>query len=92
MKRIEEFLLKKEKHKMIKRRCSKILHEVEENFIELNDVSAIWDDNSNSETLSKINLKVKSGVLCAVIGSVGSGKVKSNMYIVHVSLIFDKFF
>lgn len=46
-----------------------------ENIVEISDVSASWDENSNDSTLQEINLNIKPGQLCAVIGPVGAGKV-----------------
>lgn len=47
-----------------------------ENSVEVNNVSAMWDEKSNRKTLSQIDLKIKPGQLCAIIGPVGGGKVK----------------
>ena len=40
--------------------------------------SAKWTPNTIADTLTNINLCVKPGKLCAVIGPVGSGKVSVN--------------
>lgn len=47
------------------------------NAVEINNVTAVWDEASTStqKTLNGIDLKVKPGQLCAVIGPVGAGKV-----------------
>lgn len=45
-----------------------------ENIVEINDVSASWEENATRNTLEKINLKIRPGELCAVIGPVGAGK------------------
>lgn len=37
-------------------------------------MSASWEENSNKKTLQQINLKIRSGQLCALIGPVGAGK------------------
>lgn len=42
----------------------------------MNNVTATWDNDQNKKTLNGINLKVKQGTLCAIIGPVGAGKVK----------------
>lgn len=42
--------------------------------IQIQDVSASWSDKG-TVTLRNINLSVPKGKLCAIIGSVGSGKV-----------------
>lgn len=41
----------------------------------MNNVSATWDENSSRKTLNQIDLKIKPGQLCAIIGPVGGGKV-----------------
>lgn len=78
LQRIEDFLLKDEKTKMeeaVKRRNSDIACGNKENAVELNGVSANWENYSSTNTLSQIDLKIKSGKICAVVGPVGSGKV-----------------
>nr|CAD7589685.1 unnamed protein product [Timema genevievae] len=42
--------------------------------ITLSGVSASWEDNSITDTLSQINLNVQPDQLCVVIGPVGAGK------------------
>ncbi|CAH1098767.1 unnamed protein product [Psylliodes chrysocephalus] len=42
--------------------------------IELHDVTASWMPNSIVPTLVNVNLHVKSGALCCVVGDVGAGK------------------
>lgn len=42
----------------------------------MSDVIAIWDEDSNRNTLNRIDLKIKPGELCAVIGPVAAGKVR----------------
>lgn len=51
-----------------------------ENSVEINDVSATWDEESNRKTLQNINLKIRPGQLCAIIGPVGAGKVILNEF------------
>lgn len=78
LKRIENFLLKEEKNEKeigVDREKSDILQVVRTNAVELRNVSASWEKNSNNETLSQIDLKIKTGEICAVIGPVGGGKV-----------------
>lgn len=48
--------------------------EPETSVVELIGVSATWTNDYKSKTLSDLNIKVKSGKLYAIIGSVGSGK------------------
>lgn len=75
LKRIENFLLKEERNE--KEVCidRQNLQETKPNAIELNKVCASWERNSNNETLNQIDLKIKTGEVCAVIGPVGGGKV-----------------
>lgn len=79
LKRIENILLeaaKNETKSCAKRQCSNMSRNVKGIAIEFNNVSACWKENSNIETLSQINLRIKSGELCAVVGPVGGGKVR----------------
>lgn len=55
------------------RKDSKQFH-LTENVVEMDNVSASWDEESEKKTLNKINLNIKQGQLCAIIGPVGSGK------------------
>lgn len=48
--------------------------EPEMNVIEMINVTASWTNDYKSKTLSELNIKIKSGKLYAIIGSVGSGK------------------
>ena len=48
--------------------------ELESSIVEMINVNASWTSDYNTKTLSDLNIKVKSGKLCAIIGSVGSGK------------------
>lgn len=76
-KRIEEFLMKPEKREQeagLERRASMVIVDTKLNAVELNGVSASWDDAAKQRTLNDIDLKVKPGQLCAVIGPVGAGK------------------
>jgi len=50
---------------------------VDDDFsIVVENATAKWTDNQKSNSLEKINLTIRPGRLLAVIGSVGSGKVK----------------
>lgn len=44
-------------------------------MVEINNVSASWDENSTRKTLDSINLRIRLGQLVAFIGPVGAGKV-----------------
>lgn len=53
----------------------RILNYQIENIVEINDVSASWNENASQKTLDGIKLKIKPGQLYAFIGPVGAGKV-----------------
>lgn len=42
--------------------------------LSLNDVCATWDPTQRVNTLNNISFKVPQGILCAIVGPVGSGK------------------
>ena len=46
-----------------------------DNAVEINDVSASWEEDASRQTLQQVNLNIGSGQLCALIGPVGAGKV-----------------
>ncbi|XP_012261830.2 ATP-binding cassette sub-family C member 4-like [Athalia rosae] len=46
----------------------------EKTAILVKNVSAAWTENSITNTLHQINIRLKPGRLCAIVGSVGSGK------------------
>lgn len=48
--------------------------EPETSVVDMINVSASWTNDYKSKTLTELNIKVKSGKLYAIIGSVGSGK------------------
>lgn len=48
--------------------------EPEMNVVEMIDANATWTNDYKSKTLSDLNIKIKSGKLYAIVGSVGSGK------------------
>lgn len=50
-----------------------------ENAIDIKNVTASWEEHAAKKTLNEINLSIKPGQLCAVIGPVGSGKVSGNI-------------
>lgn len=70
VKRIEEFLMKDENPP------SPITETAQEKLgtIKLTKVKASWLPNPIVDTLTNINLHIKPGTLCVVVGEVGSGK------------------
>lgn len=48
--------------------------EPERNVIEMINVNASWTNEYHNLTLSNLNIKIKSGKLYAIVGTVGSGK------------------
>lgn len=57
-------------------RSSVVSHVIEKGGIALTDVTAKWDIEKQENTLSNFSLKVEPGSLVAIVGPVGSGKVK----------------
>lgn len=52
------------------------------NAIELNNVTASWDEEANAHrTLQNIVFNVRAGTLCAIIGPVGAGKVSAHDFV-----------
>ena len=49
------------------------------------DGFAKWNPSLETDSLSDINFKIPEGKLCAIIGTVGSGKVRS--FIINLNLI-----
>lgn len=77
IKRLENFLLLEEIQSDIITRSKKISINNEQDQklgITIFNGSAKWTPHSISDTLNNINISVKPGKLCAVIGPVGSGK------------------
>lgn len=50
--------------------------------MELTKITAAWDE-AQRKTLDQIDLNVKAGTLCAIIGPVGAGKVIKLHYVLH---------
>ena len=48
------------------------------NTVRLEKVTGKWTKDENQDTLTNINLNIKSGELVGIIGPVGSGKVCSS--------------
>lgn len=77
VKRIQDFLLLEDQPEA----SSLGLHqnemeiiEPERNVIEMINVNASWTNEYRNLTLSNLNIKIKSGKLYAIVGTVGSGK------------------
>lgn len=47
----------------------------DDTVIDIRDVSASWTNDPNFQALKNITLRLRKGKLCAIIGSVGCGKV-----------------
>lgn len=71
VKRIEEFLIKDENPPAI---TEAIPEQEKLGTIKLTKVKASWQPNPIVDTLSNIDLTIKPGTLCVVVGQVGSGK------------------
>ncbi|XP_056634445.1 ATP-binding cassette subfamily C member 4-like isoform X1 [Diorhabda sublineata] len=65
IKRLQEFLLMEE-------RAEDVTEDADTNGVVLSNVYASWTDTGN--TLRDININVRSGTLCAIVGPVGAGK------------------
>lgn len=63
---LDDVSLNKDKE-VISRNCGEIL---------LQDATARWQPNSQEATLQNLSLDIKKGTLTAVVGLVGSGKVR----------------
>lgn len=76
LKRLEDFLLLEEMQSVYHRNNkATINHEQDQKLgVTITNGSAKWTSNSIVNSLTHINLWVKPGKLCAVIGPVGSGK------------------
>lgn len=73
LKRLENFLLLDEMQS-INNRTTKNGEQDQKYGVYIRNGSAKWTPNTIADTLTNINLCVKPGKLCAVIGPVGSGK------------------
>lgn len=60
----------------IRRRYRRSLSQSNDTAVEIRDVSASWIGDPNFLALKSISLRIRRGKLCAIIGAVGSGKVK----------------
>ena len=49
--------------------------------VTLTHVCARWDPLSKEDTLKDVSVEVESGQLCAIVGPVGSGKVRHTLNI-----------
>lgn len=71
VKRIEEFLIKDENPPAL---TQTIPEQEKQGTVKLTKVKASWQPNPIVDTLSNIELHIKPGTLCVVVGQVGSGK------------------
>ena len=69
--RIQDFLLLEEREEQGGGRTIA----QKEDTVALENVTGKWKKDENEDTLTNINLNLKSGQLVAIIGPVGSGKV-----------------
>lgn len=77
IKRLQDFLLQEEIESDVRHahKKSAIINEDDQKLgIKILNGSAKWTPNSIADTLSNINMHVKPGKLCAIIGPVGAGK------------------
>lgn len=49
--------------------------------VNINNVKASWTSDKSALSLDGVNVQIPKGKLCAFIGSVGSGKVRSIIFI-----------
>jgi ATP-binding cassette, subfamily C (CFTR/MRP), member 4 len=73
--RVQDFLLMEDQDTTSQGlHCNEIeIVETKSTAIELINITATWEDYKH-RTLENVNLKVKAGELCAIIGDVGAGK------------------
>lgn len=69
--RVQTFLLQEEREKVLP---SPEQDGVAKDILALKNINASWDKGKLQVTLKNVNLTIKKGQLCAIIGSVGSGK------------------
>ncbi|KRT79020.1 ABC transporter ATP-binding protein [Oryctes borbonicus] len=73
IRRLEDFLLLEETSVSVAP-AEEVSDEQVKDAIKIKEGKASWIPNPIIETLSNLNLEIKPGSLCAVVGSVGSGK------------------
>lgn len=59
--------------------------------VTVSNATACWGVQVSDDTLNHINLRVVPGMLTAIIGPVGSGKVRLHTHILPKHLIFTTF-
>ncbi|XP_043864283.1 ATP-binding cassette sub-family C member 4 isoform X2 [Drosophila mojavensis] len=69
--RVQTFLLQEEREKSLE---GPRKGDTATDSLALNNINASWDKEKRQHTLRNVNLRIKKGQLCAIIGSVGSGK------------------
>ena len=75
VKRIQDFLLLEEREDQGGGRTVTANNDGKADTVTLDKVTGKWNKDENEDTLSNINMNMKSGQLIAIIGPVGSGKV-----------------
>lgn len=73
--RIQDFLLLQEREDQEGGRTIFEKNDNQTETVTLEKVTGKWNKDENEDTLTNINLNLKSGQLIAIIGPVGSGKV-----------------
>ena len=75
VKRIQDFLLLEEREDQGGGRTVTANNDGKADTVTLEKVTGKWNKDEKEDTLSNINMNMKSGQLIAIIGPVGSGKV-----------------
>ena len=86
--RIQDFLLMEERDDQGGGRSITANEDGESETVTLEKVSGKWNKDENEDTLTNIDLSLKSGQLIAIIGPVGSGKVCSLFYSFKYDILF----
>ena len=72
LRRLDDFMMSKDLEKESIERVNGGCDDVA--AVEIKDGVFNWDDNDGVETLKDVNLSIKKGVICAIVGTVGCGK------------------
>ena len=73
--RIQDFLMMEEREDQDRGRTVNTNNDDKTDTVTLENVTGKWNKDENEDTLSNINMNMKSGELIAIVGPVGSGKV-----------------